>query len=382
MSRSTVGKKPVVVYGASGYTAQLICEYLRNFDIPFIAAGRSHAKVAAALSRVPGIETAAYDIEEVEHETDTLAALFDGAKVVCNTVGPFTELGSPVVEAALKAGCHYLDTTGEQPFIRRLRDEYGAAFAARGLLLAPSTASMWGELDILIDLCTRHGAIDSIEASMVAVGVPTYGSTQTVFQGFLTEAYYLDAGRLTPWPACQLYEFSPPSGGLNQLLHHWGGGALPIYYEHHPEVRTVRVYGGFTTRELMDGVQRMERHYQEHLKDLPIEQRKAALSQFAASMQGSMPPRENPLLHRTLTSVIARGTFKEIVASGRGAGGYTTTAAFQAAAARLLLTQGPRRTGFQSPTGAFGSEYLRNTLDRLGLWRVLEVRELGGRACA
>jgi len=32
--------KPVVVYGASGYTGQLICEYLREFNVPFVAAGR------------------------------------------------------------------------------------------------------------------------------------------------------------------------------------------------------------------------------------------------------------------------------------------------------------------------------------------------------
>ena len=33
-------KKPVVVYGVSGYTGRLVCEYLREYNIPFIAAGR------------------------------------------------------------------------------------------------------------------------------------------------------------------------------------------------------------------------------------------------------------------------------------------------------------------------------------------------------
>jgi short subunit dehydrogenase-like uncharacterized protein len=32
--------KPVVVYGASGYTGRLICEYLREFNVLFIAAVR------------------------------------------------------------------------------------------------------------------------------------------------------------------------------------------------------------------------------------------------------------------------------------------------------------------------------------------------------
>jgi len=32
--------KPVIVYGASGYTGRLVCEYLREYNVPFIAAGR------------------------------------------------------------------------------------------------------------------------------------------------------------------------------------------------------------------------------------------------------------------------------------------------------------------------------------------------------
>ena len=42
-------KKPVVVYGASGYTGRLVCEYLREYNIPFIAAGRSTEKIHAAM---------------------------------------------------------------------------------------------------------------------------------------------------------------------------------------------------------------------------------------------------------------------------------------------------------------------------------------------
>ena len=71
-------KKPVVVYGASGYTGRLVCEYLREYGIPFIAAGRSGEKIHAAMtSNVPGIETASYEVVEVIHtaEVDAHSAL-------------------------------------------------------------------------------------------------------------------------------------------------------------------------------------------------------------------------------------------------------------------------------------------------------------------
>lgn len=44
-----MSKKPVIVYGASGYTGKLVCEYLREYNIPFIAAGRSEEKLNAAM---------------------------------------------------------------------------------------------------------------------------------------------------------------------------------------------------------------------------------------------------------------------------------------------------------------------------------------------
>ena len=106
--------KPVVVYGASGYTGRLVCEYLREYHVPFIAAGRDKARIREALDLIPGINTVEHEVVEVEHETGALSDLFAQAKVVCNTVGPFARFGPLVVEACIRAGSHYMDTTGEQ----------------------------------------------------------------------------------------------------------------------------------------------------------------------------------------------------------------------------------------------------------------------------
>ena len=111
--------KPVVIYGASGYTGRLIAEYLREFNLPFIAAGRDARRIQDAMEHVPGIETADYEVHEVEHSVDALTELFSGAKVVCNTVGPFASYGPEAVEACINSGCHYLDTTGEQDWMIR-----------------------------------------------------------------------------------------------------------------------------------------------------------------------------------------------------------------------------------------------------------------------
>ena len=117
--------KPVVVYGASGYTGRLICEFLRELGVPFVAAGRDENKLKVAMdSHVPGIETADFQIRTVEHSVEALTDLFTGASVVLNTVGPFSKWGPPVVEAALAAGAHYTDTTGEQNWLIACDENY------------------------------------------------------------------------------------------------------------------------------------------------------------------------------------------------------------------------------------------------------------------
>ena len=158
------GNKPVVVYGASGFSGRLVVEYLREYNVPFIAAGRNRARIEAVMKQVPGIETAQFEIAEVGNSVEELAKLFAGAKVVCNTVGPFIYSGPLVIEACLKAGCHYLDISGEQEWIRQVATKWSGPFAERKLLAAPATAFMSAPSDAAARLCLeKSNNIDTLE---------------------------------------------------------------------------------------------------------------------------------------------------------------------------------------------------------------------------
>src|SRR6204780_4862443 len=146
-------KRSVVLYGAKGFSGRLIAEFLREYNVPFIAAGRSRAKLEDVMKHVPGIETADYEVVEIGNSIDELAKLFTGAKVVCNAVGPFIYNGPRVIEAALRAGCHYIDIGGEQTWARQVAENWGAKFAAKGLLAAPGTAFMSAVSDAAARLC-------------------------------------------------------------------------------------------------------------------------------------------------------------------------------------------------------------------------------------
>src|SRR5260221_12563940 len=105
--------KPVDVCGASGYTGRLVCEYLREFCVPFIAAGRDKARIQEALDSIPGINTVDHEAVEVDHEVGPLSDLFAQATVVCNTVGPFARSGRQLVQACRRAGSPAVTAAGE-----------------------------------------------------------------------------------------------------------------------------------------------------------------------------------------------------------------------------------------------------------------------------
>jgi hypothetical protein len=140
---------------------------------------RSSPPAAAArrledvMKHVPGIETANYEIVETKGSVEELTQVFAGAKVVCNTAGPFIYNGPRVIEAALNAGCHYLDIGGEQAWVRTVAEKWGCKFAQRGLLAAPATAFMSAVSDSAIRLCLENNrGIDTLEVLTMFKGNP------------------------------------------------------------------------------------------------------------------------------------------------------------------------------------------------------------------
>src|SRR3546814_4780393 len=115
----------------------LVMDWLIDQRIPFTAIARDAKRVQEMMEkRVVRLEAATYEVIEAEHSVEALTKAFKGAKVVCNTVGPFVTFGLTAVEAALKAGCHHIDTTGEQSYVREVRDRFGELYAQAGLLVS------------------------------------------------------------------------------------------------------------------------------------------------------------------------------------------------------------------------------------------------------
>jgi short subunit dehydrogenase-like uncharacterized protein len=362
--------KRVVVYGASGYTGRLICEYLREYGVPFVAAGRSADTLSASMStHVAGIETADYEVVEVTHDLESLTELFQGASVVLNTVGPFSKWGPEVVEACLAAGAHYTDTTGEQDWLITCDEKYGADFAAAGLLLAPGIAQMYTTGEIAAEVALETPGLDTLDIAVFWGGSPTIASTQTIlFNAALSGAHYLEQGRYVPFdPEAGHYQLAIPGQHELALALPWGGTSHPVWYRNDPRVANVKALGGVFNKALMLGVPQIVAAAIEATKDMDADDTYAALAATAAQVMSTMPPRENPRLNKSLDSVHASGPLGRAHCVIHGNQNYKQTGLLQAYAAYHLLQQPPKRVGFASGCQAFGHRELLGVLRSFGL---------------
>lgn len=365
-----MSSKPVVVYGASGYTGRLVCEYLREYGIPFTAAGRDAAKIQASMdSNVAGIETADHEVVEVSHDVESLTELFRGSSVVCNMVGPFSKYGPEVVEASLAAGTHYLDTTGEQDWLITCDETYGADFAAAGLLLSPGVAHMYTTGEIAAELCLEQPGLDTLDIAVFWGGSPTIASTLTILINAATsKAFHLQQNSYV--------EFEPGQGlmplvvpGQHELAQSlpWGGTSHPVWYKRDPRVASCKAQGGVFNPALMTGVPQIVAQALEATKDMAPADRDATLTEVAAQVMNVMPPRENPRLNKSLDSVHASGPLGRAHCVIHGNQNYKQTGLLQAFVASTLLQQPPKRVGFASASKAVGHRELLGQLRAFGL---------------
>lgn len=124
----------IVVFGATGYTGRLASEALVARGAKPVLAARSRERVEAMAAGMGGLESAVADVSNPA----SVRAVVEQGDVLLSTVGPFIRWGEEAAEAAIDAGAHYVDSTGEPTFIRKVFEEFGprAAGAGIGMLTA------------------------------------------------------------------------------------------------------------------------------------------------------------------------------------------------------------------------------------------------------
>ena len=118
----------VVIWGATGFTGKWVAKHLHeNYsgsDLTWAIAGRSVEKLSEVRKFIGDADESVPQLVADANDANSLQELVDSAKVVITTVGPYAHYGSGLVKACAEAGTHYVDLTGEVPWMRSMIDQH------------------------------------------------------------------------------------------------------------------------------------------------------------------------------------------------------------------------------------------------------------------
>src|SRR5262245_29365795 len=101
--------RTVAIFGAYGHTARFVVAEARQRGWTPILSGRDAAKLQAIAAAHGGAEARVASIEDPASLDRAIA----GTQAVINCAGPFAQTAPALIDAALRAGIHYVDVTGE-----------------------------------------------------------------------------------------------------------------------------------------------------------------------------------------------------------------------------------------------------------------------------
>ncbi|MFE0156544.1 saccharopine dehydrogenase family protein [Nonomuraea sp. NPDC059007] len=159
----------IAVYGPSGYQGKLVLTELARRGIDAVLAGRNLARLEAAASAVGLSDTERRVADTSDHEA--LVSAFHDCAGVINCAGPFTSSGEAVVRAAIAAGCHYVDTSGEQLYVKKIFDTFATEAENAGVTVVPAANDGCVPVDLMAQiLADRLESVEEIVTTHMVVG--------------------------------------------------------------------------------------------------------------------------------------------------------------------------------------------------------------------
>ena len=162
--------RTVAVYGAGGHTGRFVVNEASRCGMRVVAIGRNAARLPA------GVEARVAAVDDASALADALA----GCGVVINCAGPFLDTAEQVIEAALRAGCGYVDVTAEQASAQTVFERFDARAREAGVAVIPAAGFYGGLADLLASSLAAGGSVVDLT---VAIALdhwwPTEGTRKT-----------------------------------------------------------------------------------------------------------------------------------------------------------------------------------------------------------
>jgi short subunit dehydrogenase-like uncharacterized protein len=368
----------VILFGATGYTGRLTAEAMTRAGLAPVFAGRSTDALVALVGDLAGLgpidRAPTWQRADASDPASVRALVNSPDDVLVSTVGPFVQHGRPAVDAAIDAGCAYVDSTGEAPFIRRVFESDGPRAEATGARLLTAFGYDYVPGNLAGAMAIRDAATTASGAVGVEIGYFFGGSmgmssgTRASMAGLLGEPMLaLRNGSVVTAGGVTTFDVG---GSARQALM-VGASELFTLPRLDPRVRDVSVFLGWMGRwssaasvagNVLRGVTRV-----------PF----VGGAVTSGLRRATTATGEGPGLVERSGSVsiaVARAVdgVGRRVGSARveGPNGYDITAELLAWAAAMLLTRQEQAVGALGPVDAFGFDALEAGCRDIGLRRV------------
>lgn len=184
-----------LIYGAYGYTGQLISKLAKDKGLSPILAGRNEEKTKA-LADTLGFSYHAFDLEESEKLKDAL----NEVDLVLHCAGPFSSTAKVMMKACLETKTHYLDITGEIEVF-----ELGASMNNKakeaGILMMPGVGFDVVPSDCLASyLKSKLPDATHLELAFMSESSTSRGTALTMTQGIGKGGAIRKEGKIIPVP--------------------------------------------------------------------------------------------------------------------------------------------------------------------------------------
>lgn len=167
-----------LIYGANGYSAQLAAERAVNLGLRPVLGGRNETAVRNVAQRLQ-LDYLVSGLDDV----DVLASKLRDFKVVAHCAGPFAHTAKQMMRAAIKAGVHYVDITGEIP-VFELGQQLNSEAQAAGVVLCPGVG-----FDVIptdcVAACLKQALPDATDLCLAFAGdsALSRGTAKTSIEG-------------------------------------------------------------------------------------------------------------------------------------------------------------------------------------------------------
>ncbi|WP_118138219.1 trans-acting enoyl reductase family protein [Oceanicella sp. SM1341] len=318
----------LILYGATGYTGRLTARRALEAGLPVTLAGRS-AEALAALAFELGTPYRCFSLDDPA----TVGAGLAGASALLNCAGPYRQSAAPLMEAALRTGCHYLDVSAEIDSYRRARDLNARAKAA-GVMLLPGSGGSVAMLGTLAaHAVARVAQPRAIAVALRVSGPMSRGSVLSAAESVTSEILVLHGGKLVPLD------------GAPERLFDFGQGAVDCFAVTLPDLLTIgrsTSIGEVGTFVHISG---------------------GAFPPGGPGALADGPTEAERAMHRYQAVAEVTGADGRVTRSLLDtANGYSFTPLAAAEAARRVLS-GEVKPGFRTPAGLFGAGFAETIAD-------------------